>query len=324
MRAISRAAALAVIVAALYPGLASAHISDASSRTTWRSWHLDPLVAIGVLLAAWLYWRGLAQIWSKAGRGNGISHPRAVSFFAGIGFLILALCSPIDAAANQLLSAHMLQHMLLVLFAAPLLAAGAPLPAFASGLPRALRPTAIRTLHSPLLRTLRHYSSPLVATLAQAIVFWLWHLPTAYEAALRHESVHAFEHVSMLASGIWFWAAVIPALGRRRDAGGTEILAITLAGMQCGMLGALLTFSGTAWYSIYTSREALWHLTPTTDQQLAGLVMWIPGGTIYLIAALLLVPLWLRSDEIHLGSNEQREKNDISYAPALGVLNDRR
>jgi putative membrane protein len=322
MRAVVVAAFLALIALAVAPGLAAAHVAnEPTARSTWRSWQLDPLVAVGLLLAIWLYWRGLSRIWGRAGRGRGVCKLRAAAFVAGIAVLVIALCSPVDDAANQLLAAHMLQHMLLVLFAAPLLIAGAPFAVMASGLPRRWRPAIVRVAHSRPLRSARRFSTPLIATLGQAVIFWTWHLPTAYDAALNHESVHALEHLSMLASGIWFWAAVMPALGRR-FAGGVEILAITLAGMQCGMLGALLTFSGGAWYPIYANRTSLWNITPGTDQQIAGLVMWIPGGTIYLLAALLLVPLWLRSDEQRTGSFRPTI-DDRSYTPALGVLNDR-
>lgn len=317
---------LAIAVLALVPAGAAAHVANnPTTRSTWSSWHLDPLVAFSTLLAVWFYLRGLSSIWSKVGRGNGIRRWRVASFAGGVGSLILALCSPVDDAGNQLLAAHMLQHMLLILFAAPLLVLGAPLPVLANGLPRDWRAAPARLVRSRPFRALCRVSSPLTATLIQAVIFWLWHLPTMYQAALRHESVHALEHFSMLASGIWFWASVLPALGRRLDAGGLEILAIALAGMQCGMLGALLTFSGSAWYPVYSSREALWHLTPAADQEIAGLVMWIPGGTIYLLAASLLVPIWLRSDERRTDASEARARlaNEPRYAPSLGVIDDR-
>lgn len=304
----------------LLPRGAVAHVvNDPTQRTTWSSWHLDPLVAIGTLLCVWLYARGLASIWSNAGRGKGIKRWRVLAFGSGVGFLILALCSPVDDAGNQLLAAHMLQHMLLILFAAPLLVLGAPVPVLIHGLPRSWRAATARFMHSPPLRTARRVSTPLVATLIQAVVFWLWHLPAIYQAAIRHESVHVLEHASMLATSIWFWAAVLPALGRRLDAGGIEILAIALAGMQCGMLGALLTFSGSAWYPVYSARATLWNLTPAADQEIAGLVMWIPGGTIYLIAASLLVPIWLRSDErrTDAAASLHHLTDETRYTPSL-------
>jgi putative membrane protein len=298
MRAlIARATAAAAAVLAV-PSIASAHAATVvTARTTWRSWHLDPLAAIAVILATWLYLRGTAAIWGKAGAGRGIPRWRVWAYCAGMASIAFALWSPLDDASNQLLAAHMLQHMVLILVSAPLLDLGAPVGPFAAALPRAWRPrvsSVSRTIRRSFLAPL---ANPFGATLTQAVVFWLWHLPGPYESALRHDSIHAIEHFSMLLTAVLFWWAVIPRLGRRSERLGVSVLAVVLAGMQSGVLGALLTFSGDVWYPAYAGRAALWRLSPIEDQQLAGLAMWIPGGLVYLGTALALLALWLESDE---------------------------
>ena len=288
------------VTSALVPLSASAHVTAATTgRTTWRSWRLDPLVAISLIVIGWLYARGVAALWRRAGHGRGIPAWRVWAFGGGLLSVLVALASPIDDASNQLLAAHMGQHMILIFISAPLLALGAPLAPVTIALPEEWRPRVSQVTRVVSRSALHWLANPLMAALVQALVFWLWHLPGPYEAALRHDSLHALEHLSMLLSAALFWWAVIPKMGRRSQNLGVAVLAVVLAGMQSGVLGALLTFSGTAWYPAYAAREGLWHLTPGDDQQLAGLVMWIPGGLVHLFAALALLGIWLQADERH-------------------------
>jgi len=214
--------------------------------------------------AAVLYAVGVARLWRKAGVGRGIGHVSVLLF--GLGWLTLAgsLLSPLHHAAERLLWAHMVQHELLMVVAAPLLVAGRPMEAFA---------WACR------LRV-RIPEDPWLAWSLHAAVVWIWHAPGIFEAAARDEGLHFLQHATFLGTALLFWWTV---LGR-----GTRSLAPMLSlfttMLHTGALGALMTFAAGPWYAGYA----------LDDQQLAGLVMWIPAGIAYPAAALALAGRVLR------------------------------
>ena len=125
---------------------------------------------------------------------------------------------------------------------------------------------------------------PLVAFTLHVTALWLWHLPALYDAALRNEGIHVAEHVSFLATALLFWYPIADAHPRRRSSVGVATLSLFAAGLQCTLLGALITMARHAWYFGHYATTAAWGLTPLEDQQLAGLVMWIPAGFVYLAA----------------------------------------
>jgi putative membrane protein len=207
--------------------------------------------------------------------------------------IAVALLSPVETASGSLASAHMVQHVLLVLVGAPLLAIARAIPTMAMGLPIALRRAWWRLLHAVGLTParLRRLRSPLPALALYTVVFWVWHAAVPYQATLESDLVHSAEHLSFLATSLFFWQAVlVPDTAER----GLRLLAIFGAAMQATLLSALLTFAPTPWYGGYADSAPLWGLDPLTDQQLAGLVMWIPGGLIYIAAALAVLTGWLR------------------------------
>ena len=261
------------------------------------AWSWEPTVLLGLALGAWLYARGVRALWQQAGRGRGLSGWRVVAFVGGIVTLFVALVSPIDALGSALFSAHMVQHMLLMLVAAPLLVLGQPHTA----LLWALRPGARRRVgawwrRQSLLKGVQHrLTHPATVWVLHAATAWLWHLPGPYQAALVDEMVHGAEHASFLVSALLFWWA-LPGIGphpRLNPVGGVLFLfAFTLQG---GILGALMTFSGAPWYPAYAATTPPWGLTPLDDQQLAGLIMWIPAGLVYVVAALVPLARWLEA-----------------------------
>jgi putative membrane protein len=283
-----------LLVMLAWPLSASAHGTGTTGRASlWRSWPFEPITVVGLLLFAWIYLRGAAKI-ARYERGSS-ARRRIAYFLTGIAVLALALCTPLDPLSDQLLAAHMTQHMLLIMVAAPLLILGRPVPAMMLGLPRSWRrPIAGFGRRRGIAATMRLLALPLIASVIQAVVFWLWHLPPVYQAALRDPWLHALEHASFLTSALLFWWAVLPRPGMQP---GMAALAIVLGGLQSGMLAALLTFSGAPWYPRYAGGETLWGISPLTDQQLAGLIMWIPGGMIALGATLGLVARWLQEEE---------------------------
>jgi putative membrane protein len=193
----------------------------------------------------------------------------------------------------------MVQHLLLLLVAAPLLALSAPSSAILRGSPLALRRAGGRWrrrlgLTHGNLAVLRH---PAAVWLLSVGVIWFWHAAAPYDATLDNELLHVLEHASFLATAVLFWQVVVGVRGAARVSNGLGVLLVFAMAMQSVFLSVLLTFARTPWYSGYATTTAPWGLDPLTDQQLAGVIMWIPAGGIYLAAALVLLVTWIRATE---------------------------
>ena len=283
-------------IAARWAGLAVALAAPAASahsgghhgpRTLADAWSLSPSLLLPLAVLAVLYMVGLARLWRRAGTGRGIAPRAAVAFASGVLVLLLATTWPLDALGEWSLGAHMAQHMLLLAVVPPLLLAGRPFAAAAHALPRTW---AIR-LHATTSRAMAAAGRALVpASIAHGLVMWCWHLPVATELALANDGVHWLMHASFLAAGLWFWAALWQRI-RAPDAGaGAGVLALVAVMMQMGFLGALLTFATRPLYPVYVLRAPQLGLDPLVDQQIAGLLMWVPSCVPYLAGALWL--LW--------------------------------
>ncbi len=231
-------------------------------------------------------------------RGHGVLNVRRrvphrwsfVSFVVGVLTLVVAFSPPLDEAADLLFSVHMIQHELLMVVAAPLLIASDPIPVLLWALPRGARIGAarvVRRLHLPNLWS--SLSTPLRASVLHGLAIWVWHAPLLFDAALAHEAIHAVQHLSFFGTGLLFWSSVIRP--RRREIRGQAVLSLFATSVHSGVLGALLTFSRTAWYAGYGAGAI-------EEQQLAGLIMWIPASIAYLVASLLVARRWLADSEL--------------------------
>lgn len=255
---------------------------------TWqRAWNFDPILVTGLLLLLIAYGRGLGRLWRQAGAGRGVGYGRALLFGAGWLTLVVALVSPLDALGSALLSAHMVQHLLLVLAAAPLLVYGAPPVAIGWSVPRSSQIARWWHRQTVLQSAWRALSRPGVAWAVNIGVLWIWHAPPLYQAALLDEHIHSLEHAMFLGGALLFWWTALH-VGRRRQAAFAVLFLFTTA-LVNGLLGVLLTFSKEVWYPVYGVVPYGWGLTPLQDQQLAGVIMWFPGGLVYLLAVLLLL-----------------------------------
>jgi len=263
---------------------------------------LDPVFLAALLLALVLYALGLRRRRSR----DPIAAARAAAFVAGWCVLSLATVWPLDAYAAWSLAAHMTQHMLLLAVAAPLLVLGRPGAVWLAALPTRAARGLVRPLRGGAPTVWRALTTPVAATLLQAGVICGWHLPWAMAAALRSGPVHDLMHLSHLLAGVLFWTAVLHApRGRRIGAGPVAIVG---AMMPMGMLGALLTFADEPRYPHYEARAPLLGLTALEDQQLAGLIMWVPAALPYLVGGLALAATWLRDappgDDTRPGADE--------------------
>lgn len=296
LQAVTRAMSLGASVA-MWPVITFAHAAaPVTPDRLWQNWNFDPVILGGIGLTALLYGRGVGALWRRAGRGNGIATWRVACFAAGILALCVALISPLDRLGITLFSAHMVQHLVLILVAAPLLVLGEPLAPMIWSLPLRWRRAVARA--RPTIRVVAvAIGSPLLVWSLHLLALWIWHLPALYEGALRDDAVHAAEHASFLVTAILFWWIVVRAGPRRRLGLGAAVLAVFVMGAQGGVLGALIALAPQPWYATHAQYASLWGLTPLEDQQLAGFIMWMPAGVIYLLAGLVLFAAWLRRSD---------------------------
>jgi putative membrane protein len=260
----------------------------------WSAWSFDPAVIVLLALSAWLYFRGVRALWKSAGSGRGIQTWEAVAFAAGWLTLAIALVSPLHRLGEVLFTAHMAQHELLMVLAAPLLVLGRPIIPFLWALPISWRRVGGDWAATPPVRgAWLLLTTPVVAWGLHAMAIWLWHAPPLYQATLGSELFHTAQHVSFLGTALLFWWALLYGREGRLVRPAAVIYLFTTA-VHTSLLGVLLTFSNRLWYPLYDATAAAWGLTALEDQQLAGLVMWIPAGLAYLIAALVIAGSWLK------------------------------
>jgi putative membrane protein len=208
----------------------------------------------------------------------------------GAMLALAAVAPPMHAAADASLAAHMVQHLVLILAAAPLLVLGDPVRVAMAMLPGRVRRSIGRCARlTGIGRGGRALA--VAAWLVHVVGVWTWHAPRLYEWAIVSPTAHVIEHLSLLSTACGFWAVVFS--GRTLGPGGAVLYLFAAAG-QGTVLGALLTFSETPWYPTHAASVATWGLTPLEDQHLAGLIMWIPGGLVYAGVALAMLARVLR------------------------------
>lgn len=251
----------------------------------WDWWISGPL-----LLTALLYAGGVLRLWRRAGAGRGVSPGRATLFATGWLALTGALVTPLHPLSERLFTAHMVEHEILMVVAAPLLALSRPIGAMLWGLPQDWRRALGAAAGSSAWRQIwRGLTDPLAATMLHAIAIWAWHVPSLFAMALEDEAMHALQHASFLLTALLFWWSLLC----RRGSRGVAVGHLFATALHTGLLGALLVFSIRLWFPDQAGEAARWGLTALEDQQLAGLVMWIPACLAYPIAGLALAGLWI-------------------------------
>jgi cytochrome c oxidase assembly factor CtaG/ferredoxin len=250
------------------------------------SWSARPGVMALLFVAAVLYWRG----WLRLSRLIPHRFPpwRLVSFLSGLAGLVIAVCSPLDAFAGLLLSVHMVQHLLLTMIVPPLLLLGAPYLPILTGLPRRFVVIGLGPfLHARALKSLgRFVIHPVTAWIAFIASNVVWHIPAAYEIALRDPFWHQIEHASFLTTALLFWWPVVqPWPSRPVWPRWAMIPYLLLADLQNTALAAFLSFYEQVLYPTYAQAPRLSALSALDDQAAAGAIMWVPGSLAFLIPA---------------------------------------
>ena len=249
------------------------------------AWSWDPVILASLVVAGSAYGWAVRRS-RRSGRGR-----RAAFYYSGLAVLVAALVSPLDALASATFSAHMVQHLLLIIVAAPLLVAGRPLAMSRAALPAVPRRTLVAAT-SRLRGPVHRFQHPVVVGLVGVLVLWTWHMPALYEAALAHDAIHALEHASFLVAAVLFWSVVLVSGHRRGVPRPVAVLLVFVTGVQSTALGAVLVFATGVLYPAQTAGATAWGLSPLEDQRLAGALMWVPPAVVYIAVMAVLLARW--------------------------------
>jgi cytochrome c oxidase assembly factor CtaG len=282
------------------------------AHTTWLHiadhWTWEPITIALLLVSAALYARGVAALWSRAGSGEGIHSWEVTAFGLGLLSIAVALLSPLAWLSTRLFSAHMTQHEILMLVSAPLLVFGRPLLAMLWAFSAEKRGRMGQwTRRRDVARTWRMTTAPLSVFFLHGLALWVWHIPYLYEAALGSGGIHALQHLTFLITAALFWWGMVH--GRYGRTGyGAGVLYVFLTAVHSSILGALLTVAPHVWYPSYENSGVPWNVDALVDQQLAGLLMWVPSGVIFIVFGLAMLAAWLGESErrARLGCVPQR------------------
>lgn len=258
-------------------------------------WSDDIGLWVSLTVASGWYAIGAARLYGRGQSGGPVGTGHITAFAAGMAVLFVVLVSPFDAVADQLFWVHMVQHLALLLVAAPLLVLGRPALAFLWAFGgRGRRRVGWLWKALGLRRGLDVLMHPILVWLLFCGAFVVWHFPGPYQWALGNEDIHTLEHLSFFVTALMFWSLVIEPSGVRRLDYGPTLVFIVTAAILSGLPGALIALAPRPLYPAHAAGDAAWGLTLLEDQQLAGIVMWIPGGAIYLVAAAWVFVKWLQ------------------------------
>jgi cytochrome c oxidase assembly factor CtaG len=284
-----------VLLLALSERPAMAHgLADVDPTSLWSydPWLLTPLYVVGLT-----FYVGTQRLWQKAGAGHGVGFRQVGAFWTGWIVVALAVTSPLHWLGERLFTAHMIEHGLLMLVAAPLMAFARINGPILWSLPLWARPAAGQVLMSPVLAAPWAFiSHPVSATILHGTALWAWHAPPLYTWALENPTVHRLQHVSFFGTALLFWWVLLHGRGANRTIrvrDGIAIACLFLTLLHSGVLGALLTLSPHVWIQGQGELAGDFGLSPLEDQQLAGILMWVPMGGLYTGAALFFAHRWL-------------------------------
>lgn len=264
------------------------------------SWAWRPEIILTLSLAATVHLIGRQRLKRKG--STDLTKPwRSISYLSGLAILWIALMSPIDVLSDQFFYMHMIQHLLMVMIAAPLLLIANPMPIALWGLPSSLRLEIGRGLRpgSRFRQVVRSVTTPGLVWLYFVAVLVGWHDPRLYGLALRNELVHDLEHLSFLGTAVLFWWHVIgcaPHIHRRLSQGVRIGYALSVVPANA-LTGIAIAFASEPIYEHYTTVPRIGEMTVLQDQMLSGIIMWIPGSMMYIVAALILIARIVRGED---------------------------
>jgi cytochrome c oxidase assembly factor CtaG len=251
-------------------------------------WTFDPWILAPLSISAAVYALGAAHLAQRSDpRRRGWEH---TYYVAGWLALAAALVSPLHWLGEHLFTFHMIEHEIVMAVAAPLLILARPLGPLLWALPRVARQRLAGLTQKRAWRTgWNALTRPITATTLHGIAIWIWHLPMLFDAAVESVVLHRVQHLSFLVTALLFWWALV-----RRSAAGGAVSHLFVTMLHTSVLGALMALAPRVLYTVQTEHALDWGLTQLEDQQLAGLIMWVPAGTVYAGAALAFAARWIR------------------------------
>jgi len=276
------------------------HAHEIAPEAATPTWTFDPWIVVPLVTFGLMYGAGRLVLAAKGRSRLGQDVVYAMGWLTLAG----ALVSPLHCLGERLLSFHMIEHEILMAVAAPLLVIARPVGPLLWSLPRRLRLTIGRGMRHPFsIRLWTVLSGGRNSTLLHGIAIWAWHAPVLFDAAVENLLLHRLQHLSFFLTAILFWWSVF----RRTDTG-SAAWHVFVTMLHTSILGALMALAPHLLYRQQAGATAAWGLTPLEDQQLAGIIMWVPAGTIYAGAALVLIALWIRR------AGRGRERSDAIHA----------
>ncbi len=279
-----RALAAIAFVVSMSPLPAFGH-SGAPEQT--MSWTFDPWIVAPLTALCVLYLVGSFALRRRTAQPPGL---KEALYWGGWLSLAASLISPLHWLGERLFTFHMIEHEIIMAISAPLLVLANPVGPLLWGLPHRLRVAAGRAMRQEAIsRSWRWLTRGTQATLLHGIAIWAWHAPVLFDDAVTDAALHRLQHLSFFLSAILFWWSVF-----RRSEAGVAAWHVFVTMLHTSVLGALMALSPRVLYGAQTASSASWGLTPLEDQQLAGIIMWVPAGTIYAGAAIALAAIWIR------------------------------
>jgi putative membrane protein len=271
---------------------------NAGAADSFSTWTFDPWMLLPLFSLSLLYVLGRIRLKTRLRRAPRPQWP-LWAFAAGIFALAGALISPLHWLGERSFAFHMVEHEIVMAVAAPLVVLSRPVGSLLWGLPVPARKGIGSLMKADIAQHLWNWlTGAIAATIIHAIAIWSWHIPFLFDAAVTHIAVHRLQHLSFFLAAVLFWWAILV----KSDYGpGAWHLFLTM--LHTSVLGALMTLAPRVLYITQADRIPISHLTPLEDQQLAGLIMWIPGGAIYAAGAIAMLALWIRrADQRHFGN----------------------
>ncbi|EJC84041.1 putative membrane protein [Rhizobium leguminosarum bv. trifolii WSM2297] len=280
--------ALVFLLAIARSNPAVAH--DHHAHLTSLPWTADPWILVPLGLIAILYGCGNIRFRPRSAASRVAFARRSLTFWTGWLVLASALVSPLHWLGEQLFTVHMIEHELVMAVSAPLLVLARPSAVLLWGLPKTIRRrTGGALAANGVRRTWAFLSNGTITTLLHGMAIWAWHAPVLFDAAVEYTSLHRLQHLCFFSTAILFWWSVFWKTNR-----GLAALHLFVTMLHMSILGALIALSPNVLYGLQTRVSGDWGLLPLEDQQMAGLVMWVPAGVIYAAVALALTALWIR------------------------------
>ncbi|UFW91917.1 cytochrome c oxidase assembly protein (plasmid) [Bradyrhizobium barranii] len=294
-------------IAAITAGLlasGAAHAHELPPNVSGARWTLDPWIVLPLIVFGFTYGVGAFVLLKQRARGPSAGLWQVVACTAGWLSLTAALLSPLHWLGERLLSFHMIEHEILMAVSAPLLVIARPVGTLLWSLPRRVRLSVGRWMRLPATDAVWGFlSAGLTATILHGMAIWGWHAPLLFDAAVSNLVLHRLQHLSFFLTAVLFWWSVF-----RRSETGAAAWHVFITMLHSSVLGALMALAPHLLYREQQAAAAEWGLTPLEDQQLAGIIMWVPAGTSYAGAALALIALWIRR------AAKQTERSDAIHA----------